>query len=124
MANHRGRGLILNIVPITFSEERIRIGRIPCTTREAYGEQRTQFRETHAFRLDALSSDIINVALVAGTEPVGAVEDAPIAEHLLLIAKSVQQSIVAWLAGGKVPILKGPKNLIFWGRGDSVGHDG
>jgi hypothetical protein len=40
-------------------------------------------------------------------------------EHLLLAARAVQHAILIWIASGR-PIVKGTKQLVFWGQVDDA----
>ncbi len=111
--------LILNMVPLTFSAEFITIGRLPYRGEEAYRNLRDQYWQSHAFRFDSRTKEILNVSLRAETLPLGKTEDVDIRTHLLLVAKAIQKAILLWIAG-KRPIIKDSKALIFWGQVDDT----
>lgn len=119
MSTTNNPGLVLNIVPVTFSSEKLVVGRVAYTDEDKYKELRERHWLTHAFRFDSRTEEIFNVALVADISPIGQIEEVDIQEHLLLVAKAIQHSILIWLAG-KLPILKGSKQLVFWGQADQA----
>jgi len=110
--------LVLNIVPLTFSQQQFAIGRVAFTGADDYRALREKYWRTHAFRFDQRSGDILNVAIGRSAEPLGSVEEVDIASYLLLAAAAVQQAILIWLADS-VPILKKTnKQLLFWGQAE------
>lgn len=111
--------LILNVVPITFSAETIEVGTVEYENEEAYSALREKYWQTHAFRFDTRTRNILNVALSLDARPLGVVQVVEIRHHLLLLAKAIQQSILAWLAQG-VPIIRAGKGLMFWGQTDAA----
>lgn len=112
--------LVSNIVPVAFSQETFQIGHLPWTSEEAYRELREEHWRTHAFRFDQRYNEILNVALIPGTSPLGWMEEVAIGEHLLLAARAVQQAILIWIAT-KLPVLKsGNKRLLFLGQADEA----
>jgi len=74
---------------------------------------------THSFRFDSRTNEIINIAIADNVSPLGEIEEVDIEDHLLLAARAVQRSILVWIAR-EVPILRGGKQLIFWGQADSA----
>lgn len=112
-------GLFLNVVPVAFSSETLMIGRTQYTDEDAYRELREQHWQTHAFRFDPRTRDILSVSIVADAAPIGTVEEVDLQEHLLLAAKAIQHSILVWLAH-KLPIMRGSKKLVFWGQADEA----
>jgi Piwi domain len=111
--------LTLNIAPVGFSHEMLRIGRIPYTDEDAYRTLREAHRQTHTFRYDQRTTDILNVSLRSDVDPIGEISEVDLSEHLLLAAKAIQQSLTNWLAGRR-PIIKGGKRLVFWGQRDET----
>ncbi|MEI6775909.1 MAG: Piwi domain-containing protein [Chloroflexales bacterium] len=111
--------LILNIVPISFSGENLRVGRLPYQDEESYRTLRENHRHTHTFRFDQRTGDLLNVSLVPDHDPLGALEEVPIQEHLLLVAKAVQDIFLKWIAGRRT-ITKGGKRLVFWGSNNQA----
>src|SRR5438876_1054666 len=114
MASNETTKLSLNIVPVSFSNDTLRIGRIPYTNDENYRALREAHWQTHTFRYDHRTEDILNVGIAADVDPIGQIEEVDMQEHLLLAAKAVQQSLTNWLAGRRT-IVKGGKRLVFWG---------
>ena len=108
--------LTLNIVPVELSTNTLRVGRQSYNDENEYAALREEHWRTHAFRFDARTGEILNVALLSGLDPLGAVEQVPLGEHLGLAAKAVQQKLLLWLAG-KLPILKSSgRRLVFLGQ--------
>jgi hypothetical protein len=104
---------------VTFSHDEIEIGRIAYPGAQVYQELRDRYWQTHAFRHDARSGDILNVALIPAQAPLGRRERVNVQEHLLLAARAVQHAIMIWIASGR-PIVKGAKQLVFWGQVDDA----
>jgi hypothetical protein len=104
----------LNIAPVTFSEGFIKIGRVEYEDEETYARLREKHWQTHVFRFDSRDGRVANVTLRSDVQPLGEVEEVPVQDNLLLMAKAIQQSILIWLAGQR-PIVKAGKRLIFWG---------
>jgi hypothetical protein len=117
MVSNETTKLSLNIVPVNFSSEILRIGRIQYTSDEDYRALREAHWQTHTFRYDQRTEDILNVGIAAGIDPIGQIEEVALQEHLLLAAKAVQQSLTNWLAGRRT-IVKGGKRLVFWGQNE------
>src|SRR5689334_17040306 len=115
MLSKSNSSLVLNIAPVTFSSEELVVGRFDYTDEESYREVRERYWQTHAFRYDSRSAQVFNVTLVPDVAPIGQTETVNLQDHLLLVANAVQRSILIWIAG-KRPILKGGKQLVFWGQ--------
>lgn len=108
--------LTLNIVPVHLPVDSLRVGRMEYTGEDDYAALREEHWRTHAFRYDSRTGELLNVALEAGLDPHGTIEDMPLSEHLLLAARAIQQRLLLWLAG-RLPILKGTgKRLVFLGQ--------
>lgn len=105
---------MVNLAPVHFSGEEISLGRLEHEGDDRYADLRAKHQGTHAFRFDSREGVITNVAIAEGAGPLGEVTQVPIDEHLLLLGKAVQQSILGWLAGHRT-ILKRSKPLVFWG---------
>jgi hypothetical protein len=86
---------------------------------DEYRQLREIHWKTHSFRFDHRSDEVINVVLDEKETPMGQEDIVRIDEHLLLVARAVQQSILIWLADA-LTILRGPKKLVFWGQADSA----
>ncbi len=109
--------LVMNVAPVHLATDTLRVGRLEYTDEVNYAALREEHWRTHAFRFDSRTGAILNVSLAAGTAPLGAVEDLPLDKHLLLAAKAIQQRLLLWLAGTKLPILKSSgKRLVFLGQ--------
>ena len=108
------KSLSINIAPITFSKSEIRIGRLPYNDEDEYKKVREGHWTTHAFRFDSRDGKISNVPIFPNRSALGDIETVDIQEHLLLMGKAIQQSILNWLSGSR-PILKAGKKLTFWG---------
>src|SRR5262249_35409656 len=104
--------LILNIAPVGLSRETMRIGRLPNLDHDAYQELRDTYWGSHAFRFDARTQEILNVAIESHVTPLGSVEDVRIDKHLLLAARTIQHAILVWIAP-KRPVLRANKQLVF-----------
>jgi hypothetical protein len=110
---------ILNIVPIKFNSDTIEVGRLSNFDSEAYRQLREQYWQTHSFRYDNRTKEVLNVTLTKEAIPLGSTEVVKIQEHLLLMARAVQQNILIWLANRR-PILRSNKRLVFWGQADNA----
>ena len=106
--------LILNLAPIRFSAETVEVGRLPYTDEETYAALRQMHRDTHVFRFDQRDGQIANVTLAPGTRPLGECRAEPVANHLLLLGKAVQQSLLQWLAQ-RFTIVHRARPVSFWG---------
>ena len=106
--------VFMNVAPVGFSQERFRVGRVVYEGEEHYEDLRLRHEHTHVFRFDARDGKIANVAVADGVSPLGDVETVPVEEHLLLLGKAVQRSILGWLAG-RLTIIKRGQPLSFWG---------
>lgn len=104
----------MNVAPVRFSQEDFRVGRIAYEDEEHYEQLRSEHEDTHVFRFDVRDRKIANVATADGTDPLGDVDRVQVDEHLLLLGKAVQRSILGWLAGRRTIIKRG-KPLTFWG---------
>lgn len=108
------RSVKINLAPVRFSEDEIRVGRLEYDGEDEYAALRAEHQETHAFRFDSRQGSITNVSIADGVEPLGKTERVRVDGHLLLLGKAVQQSILSWLSGHR-KILKRSKPLMFWG---------
>lgn len=114
LAGMNGR-LILNIVPVSFSSEKLTIGHIRYTGEDALKELRAKYWQSHAFRFDGRTREILNVSLLPDTQPLGTGEVVDIRRHLLLAATAIQHAILLWVRP-QCTILKANKELIYWGK--------
>lgn len=120
MSNHQNStGLQMNVIPITFEKEMVLIGRLPNMGVEDYQKLRDDNWKTRAFRFDSRTGEILNVSIEPGIKPLGNIEEVKVDEHLLLLARAVQQSILVWLSQ-KITFIKGNKKLVFWGKADNA----
>lgn len=115
--NQPSKNLTLNVVPISLSQDKIEIGRIPYAGEEAYRQLREANWRTHAFRYDSRSEEILNIVLDPAISPIGKLEEVEVKEHLFLVARAIQHSILVWIAR-RNPLLKAGKQLLFWGQID------
>lgn len=111
------RGLTLNVAPIAFSADRVRVGRTRFTDDDAYDRLREAHRGTHAFRYDRETGDIVSVALDAAGAPVGAAAVEPVRDHLLLLGKAVQRTLLRWLEP-RYLVVRPSRPVTFWGRNE------
>jgi hypothetical protein len=119
MNSQKPHKLILNIIPISFSSDKIEIGRQPKLGKKEYQELRESYWRTHSFRYDHRTEEVLNIPISQDKGPLGSVDEVLIQDHLLLIGRAVQQNILVWLAD-KLPILKSSKRLVFWGQAESA----
>jgi len=110
---------VLNVVPITFDSDQIEVGRMSGVDKDGLAGLREKHWDTHAFRYDSRTDEVFNISLVANAQPLGQVGSVPIQEHLLLVARAIQQSILVWLSR-KLPFLRSNKRLMFWGQTDNA----
>jgi len=111
--------LTLNVVPVSFSSDTLEIGRVAYTDEDDYARLRGEHWQTHAFRFDTRSREILNVSIVEGVAPLGNLDQVFVGEHLLLAARAVQQSLLVWVAR-RLHVLRGNKQLVFWGQADEA----
>lgn len=119
MGTQQEKGLVLNIVPVSFDTDKMVIGRMPNMSKDEYRQLRDAHWETHAFRYDSRHGEILNVPLGPDIDPLGKADEVNLQEYLLLIARAVQHDILVWLAKG-LPILRSGKKLVFWGQADNA----
>ncbi|WP_084602981.1 argonaute/piwi family protein [Rubritepida flocculans] len=105
--------LTLNLAPIGFSATTMRVGRLPYQDEEQYRALR-EAHPQHAFRFDSRIGAILNIGLAADVAVLGEASDVPVAEHLLLVGKAVQQALFGWLVGRRT-ILRRARPLQCWG---------
>lgn len=116
VARNRNKKLVLNIVPVEFGKQTVSIGRIPFTDDEAYRKLRTEHLRTHVFRFDSESKTIANISMRHDLSPLGAIfESEPVHDHLRLLGKVLQHSILEWLRE-YFTILKPSRPIVFWGK--------
>lgn len=109
--------LALNIVPITLSKDKIEVGTMPYIDESSYKKLREDNWQTHAFRFDNRFGMIFNVAIKSTVAPLGKREEVETSEHLLLIARAIQQAILIKIAPRNL-LLKSGKQLLFLGQTD------
>ena len=109
--------MIFNVVPVDFSREKVRIGQTPYVDEAGYRALRELHWRTHTFRYDRDSGAILNIPVLADVDPLGTVEEVDIRDYLALVARAVQHATLVWIAG-RLPVLKGGKQLTFWGQAD------
>src|SRR5262245_61794993 len=95
------------------------IGRLPYGGSEEYRELRDRHWDTHVFRFDERTRDLVNIAVAPLAKPLGAVERVAVEQHLLLVARAITRAMVLWLGKG-VPIIRGAKDLLFWGHAEEA----
>lgn len=111
--------LVLNIVPVTLSRKTIRVGRLANQDADALRRLREAYWQSHVFRYDARTQEILNLAIASDAEPIGKGDDVAVADHQLLVARAVQHAILVWIAV-KLPVLRANKDLVFWGQADEA----
>ncbi len=111
--------LTLNIIPISFESEKILVGRLANIAQEEYKQLRDTHWKTHSFRYDRRTDEILNISLQSDIAPLGKPDEVNIKDHLLLLARAIQRSILVWLSAA-LPILRGDKKLKFWGQAENA----
>lgn len=111
--------LTLGIAPVLFSAERFSIGRLDPDKHDPIRELRKQHSKTHAFRFDSRDGTIANIGLEPGIDPLGDVEEARVAENLLLLAEAIQHKLRRWLSQNRT-ILRRYRPLICLGGRDRL----
>jgi len=114
MVPKKTQGPILNIVPVQFSTEKIIVGKIPELGKEDYQQLREENWQSHVFRFDKRSQEIFNIPFASNIDPIGDVVTVNISDHLLLLAKAIQHSLLLWLTNNRPILYKSNKKLIFW----------
>lgn len=109
--------LILNIVPVSFSQNTVHIGHTPYIDQDGYRALREIHWRNYAFRFDERFHHIANIPVVAGVDPLGAGMKVPIVDHFALVARAVQHATLVWIAGRR-PIQRSGKQLSFWGQAE------
>lgn len=107
--------LALNLAPISFSADVLKVGRLPYEDEDQYRRLREDNRATHVFRFDGRTKTILNVGLGDSIAPLGEPETVKIEDVLLLLGKAVQQALFAWLAKRRT-ILRPAKPLVCLGN--------
>jgi hypothetical protein len=111
--------LVLNIVPVSLSSDTIRVGRLIDPGVDELRHLREQHWQTHVFRYDARTREILNVTVAPNVEPIGRPDVVNVGDHQLLVARAIQHAILVWIAG-KLPVLRANKDLVFWGQADEA----
>jgi hypothetical protein len=111
-------GLVLNIVPVEFSSESVKIGELHLD-KEAYSDFTRKYSETHAFRYDTEHDVVQNIPIRLNVNPLGNISEIEIRKNLPLIARGIQSSIFEWLSNS-LRINRRGKKIIFWGKQDSA----
>lgn len=109
----------LNIAPLQLNSNKITVGVLPNTGKENFLQLREKNWNTHAFRFDSRTGEILNVSLAKDVPPLGNASEVNVNEHLFLVAKGVQQTILAWLSKS-LKILKNDKKIVFWGQAENA----
>lgn len=111
--------LTLGIAPVIFSAETFRLGQLAPEKDSSIQDLRSEHGKTHAFRFDGRNGKIANVALQAGTDPLGEVSNANVAEHLLLLAEAIEHRLRDWFARSRT-ILRRYRPLVCLGARDHL----
>lgn len=107
--------LTLNVAPIRFAADTLRVGRLPYEDDVKYRALREAHRQTHVFRFDSRTGFIFNTGLAADTAVLGEASDSSVHNHLSLLSKAVQHMLFAWLVRRRT-ILRPAKPLQCWGH--------
>jgi hypothetical protein len=106
-------GHVLNIVPVSFSKETVRLGRIQFIDDDHYHGLLTSTRATHVLRFDHRDGTIANVSIRRGVMPLVVIsDDEPVQAHLSLMGKLLQHFLLEWLQQGRT-ILRKSRPIIF-----------
>lgn len=119
MTGQANSQLVLNIVPVSLSNNTIRVGRLSDLGPDELRHLRELYWQTHVFRFDARTHEIFNVTVAPNVEPIGQSDEVSVADHQLLVARAIQHAILVWIAT-KVPVLRANKDLVFWGQADEA----
>ncbi len=111
-------GLVLNIVPVEFSSNKVKVGELHID-KASYSEFTQKYSETHAFRYNAENDVVQNIPIKSNEDPLGNVSEVEILRNLPLLARAIQNSIFEWLSNNLRINRKG-KKIIFWGKQDSA----
>ncbi|MEX2487991.1 MAG: hypothetical protein WD356_00530 [Pseudomonadales bacterium] len=111
--------LTLGISPVELSGEHVRIGRLEPAEDTSIRDLRREHRNTHVFRFDARDGKIVNIGIGLGIEPLGTIEEVPVAGHLLLLAEAISHQLRQWFSGNR-KILKPFHPLICLGSRDRL----
>ena len=106
--------LVLNIVPIKFNANEVKIGKI-VLDKSTYKEYLDKYSDTHAFRYDSQLDIVQNIPIKPNVNPLGENYIVQIKDCLPLLARGIQQSIFTWLSNNLRIYRKG-KKVIFWGK--------
>ena len=91
--------LTLGVAPVSFSDDRVRIGRIAPETQEHLRDLRREHGRMHAFRFDSRSEMIANIGVRPDAEPMGEVEEVAVRKHLLLLSEAIGHQLRHWVSG-------------------------
>ncbi len=115
---HISQKLKLNISPIAFSETHIEIGYLPNTNKDDYQHLVNEYFDEVAFKFDSRSNQITYVAFKGDPKLGGTKDLVPVNEHLYLVGKALQQSILVWIKDNR-EITRFGRKLAFWGSKNS-----
>jgi hypothetical protein len=117
MTTEHSEHLLLNVVPVSFSQDTFWVGTTPYKDDDGYQSLRELHWRTHAFRFNSHTGLIENTPVVEGAEPLGEASQVSTQERLLLTARAVQHATLVWIAG-RLPIQRSGKQLTFWGQAE------
>lgn len=115
MSEIKQNGLTLNVAPVTFSDTEFTVGVLPYRSDEEYRTLRESHRVSHVFRYNNKTGNITNVGLAHDIQPIGNPTREPVREHLLLLGKAIQGSLLRWLLNINI-VLRPSKPIMFWGK--------
>ena len=95
------------------------IGWLDPTDCNSIEELRREHGQTHTFRFDSRNNAIANISLRPGLDPLGRTEQVLVEEHLLLLARAIEQKLRIWFSR-KREILRPFRPLICLGSRDRL----
>lgn len=107
--------LSLNLAAVRFSSEDFEAGRTAYRDEEQYRALRETHQSTHAFRYDARDSAIYDIPMADGAAPLGTPVRIKTQDHLALLGKAVNHTLLDWLAPRRT-ILRRARPLQCWGN--------
>ena len=111
--------LTLGIVPVLFSSDRVKIGRLNPEECAPIKQLRRENRQTHAFRFDSRDGTIVNIGLRSGIDPIGETNEVAVGQHLWLFAGAIEQQLRSWFSN-KRKILRPFQPLVCLGSRDRL----
>ena len=105
----------LNLAPVRFSKSTFEAGCTPYRNEAQYRELREARQATHTLRFEARDSVIYDIPMSADTNPIGTAKTLNTSEHLALLGKAINHSLLTWLSLRRT-ILRRARPLQSWGK--------